>query len=599
MKASRVLLISNVRPSRSWNFANRITREVPDTAICGIAQRPLGSVPVIQQQIARGKMPKAFAAHGWLSKARLFFGSIADTLLEFLLWFIHGCPINLNSQGVFTIVELNKECDRMGWPLVVARDENLGEIPDFMRRDPADLVVLLGHFPSLPDLPFNSVNGFIRASCHDDQGTRAEAMSGTVVRIEHLTKTTGPARTIASVSLPWQPLDGLMGFTLKTDLIADDLLLQTASSLLAGSPANTPTAVHQWAERILAPCLTQFQKTLDHTPQNARSSTHYRPRWKLCLDTFMLCSPWILIRNWYRRAKKRYPVLILAHHLVSDRPHRMGMSTEVFFRQVLFLQKHYRIVSLSEAIELLRSGEVRVPTVALTFDDGYADNFLNLRAVANEAGISATLFITTQPVEAHCEFGHDLTNGMTGFLPLTWGQIQYWSTRGVEFGSHTRTHMDCGTRDSDKLQWEIIGSKNDLEAQLGRPVGLFAFPYGKRNNMSPEAMHLAASAYSHFVSCFGGEAPSSGGNPQCHLFRKTFYPNQWELELELHSVFDLTGAIRTLLSRSKKKVADKKAAVPISPKLNPSVTATANQSFIDRRALRQDTQKAGYRSLLP
>lgn len=275
------------------------------------------------------------------------------------------------------------------------------------------------------------------------------------------------------------------------------------------------------------------------------------------------------------------------------------MSTEAFFRQVLFLQKHYRIVSLSEAIELLRSGEVRVPTIALTFDDGYADNFLNLRAVANEAGISATLFITTQPVETHCEFAHDVSNSMVGFLPLTWDQIQYWSTRGVEFGSHTRTHMDCGTRDSDKLQWEIIGSKNDLEAQLGWPVGLFAFPYGQRRNMSSEAMRLAASTYSHFVSSFGGEAPSSGGNLQCHLFRKNFYASQWELELELQSVFDFTSAVRALFSHRKKEVADKNAAIPMSHKLDPSMTAVANQSFIDRRTFRRDTGKAGYRSSLP
>ncbi len=229
------------------------------------------------------------------------------------------------------------------------------------------------------------------------------------------------------------------------------------------------------------------------------------------------------------------------------------MPTEVFLQQILFLQKHYRIVSLSEAIELLRSGEVRVPTVALTFDDGYADNFLNLRAVANEAGISATLFITTHPVETHREFGHDVTNGMTGFLPLTWDQIQYWSTRGVEFGSHTRTHMDCGTPDSAKLQSEIVGSKTDLEAQLGKSVGLFAFPYGQRENMSSEAMRLAASAYSHFVSSFGGEAPSGTKSLQCHLFRKNFYASQWELELELQSVFDFAGTIRRFFPAVKKK----------------------------------------------
>jgi len=453
----------------------------------------------------------------------------------------------------------------MAWPLLVTLDEHLGDIPDSIKHDPVDLVILLGEFPSAPNLPLSSLNGCIRASCLADEGRLAGHQNSTLVRIEHLIRDSQKPCTIASASLPWQQSDGLLGFTLKTDLIADDLLLQTLASLVGGIRASTSTAVQQWTERILAPSLTQFQKVSNYIPQNGQLSKQCRSRWKLCLDTCLLCSPWILVRNWYRRCKRQYPVLILAHHLVSDRPHRMGIPTEVFLRQILFLQKHYQIVSLSEAVELIRAGEVRVPTVALTFDDGYADNFLNLRAVANEVGISATLFITTYPVETRREFGHDLANGVTGFLPLTWDQIRYWSTRGVEFGSHTRTHMDCGTRDSEKLHSEIIGSKEDLEAQLGKSVGLFAFPYGKRENMSLEAMRLAASTYSHFVSFFGGEAPSSRKNLQCHLFRKSFYPNQWELELELQSVFDFAGAMRGLFSRRKRKLRRKRPELQCLP----------------------------------
>lgn len=598
VKPFRVLLISNVRPSRSWNFANRITREVPVTAICGIVQRPLRSIPTVQQQIARHEIGKTFVPNGLLSKARMFLSSIASTLVGTLLWFIHGCPINPNNQGRLTTDKLSRECARMGWPLLVMLDTNSVDIPDSIRREPVDLVILLGDFPSAPELPVNSLNGCIRASFRTDESSLAERRNGALVRIEHLTRGSETPCTVASVSLQWQPYDGLLGFTLKADLLADDLLLHTAASLQAGNLGSTPTVVQQWAERILAPCLRQFQEVSNHVPQNGQLSKHCRSKWKLCMDTLLLCSPWILARNWYRRCKKQYPVLILAHHLISDRPHRMGMPTEMFFQHILFLQKHYRIVSLSEAVELLRSGELRVPTVALTFDDGYADNFLNLRAVANETGISATLFITTHPVEAQQEFGHDLSNGMTGFFPLTWDQIQYWSTRGVEFGSHTRTHMDCGTPDSAKLSPEIIGSKDDLEAQLGKSVALFAFPFGQRENMSSEAMRLAASAYSHFVSSFGGEGPSSGKNLQSHLFRKNFYASKWELELELQSVFDFAGAIRKLFSRSEKEVADQEAIVPISPKLNTSLTTAANQHVVDRRAFRRDSEKAGYRSSL-
>ena len=34
--------------------------------------------------------------------------------------------------------------------------------------------------------------------------------------------------------------------------------------------------------------------------------------------------------------------------------------------------------------ELLKSGSINEPTLVITFDDGYEDNFVNLRAVSEE-----------------------------------------------------------------------------------------------------------------------------------------------------------------------------------------------------------------------
>src|SRR5262245_58140826 len=98
--------------------------------------------------------------------------------------------------------------------------------------------------------------------------------------------------------------------------------------------------------------------------------------------------------------------------------------------------------------------------------------------------------------------------------------------------------MNCG-KNQAALQSEIVDSKSDLEHHLGKPVNFFAFPFGKRENMSAQAVALAGSAYSHFVSSFGGENLPQKGQDRQHLLRKNFHPNLWELELELQSVFDL------------------------------------------------------------
>ncbi len=543
MKTFRILMVSNVRPSRTWNFANRILREVPGTEICGIVQRSTRSIPWVQQLIAAGITRKIPDVPGFGCKVRLLIASAFDKIADRLLWLVRGCPAPLNNSR-FAVESLIRECSKTGWPLAVTGEgEEAGAATRICHGD-VDLAILLGDFSAMPELWANASSGCVRTCNYRLSSERGSGTRGTLLSIEHLAAGTGIPCKIFSLVLPWQPLDGLLGFTLKSDLIADDLLLQTSVSLLCGDPASASAAVLQWANKILTPSVTQWKGIERHTSQTEPKRKRCRSTWKLCLDTLLLFSPSVIGRNWRRRMSGRYPVLILAHHLVSDRPHRMGVPTEIFWRQVLFLRKHYRIASLSEAVELLRSGQVRVPTVVLTFDDGYGDNFLNLRAVAHEAGISPTLFITTAPVETHREFDHDLVTGTTGFLPLTWDQIQYWNARGAEFGSHTRTHFDCGFVDPEKLRPEIVGSRDDLEAQLKKPVEFFAFPFGKPKNMSSEAMDMAASTYRHFVSSFGGESFPKAGELQSHLHRKKFYSSQWELELELQSVFDFVDAAK-------------------------------------------------------
>lgn len=548
MKTVRVLILSNVRPTRAWTFAKRMLGEVPGAEICGIVQRPMRSIPWIQQMLAMGKIRGASAAPGWWSKAKLLVRSVPDKIADWLLWLAHGCP-RLVSRSSFTVEWLRQECSKAGWPFAVIAGDFAAGVAALLRPRKVDLVVLLGQLSSIAEFSARASMGCIWASDHKPSDSPVQRDTDALVSVEHLAPGAQTPCKIVSLLLPWQPFDGPAGFTLKADLIADDLLLETAGSLLRGDAASASALVSQWANRVLTPFLSQLDGIGHHTCRDNRARRRFRPAWKLCLDTLLLLFPGILVRNWHRRLSRRYPLLILAHHLVADRPHRMGVPTEVLWRQVLFLRKHYRIVGISQGVELLRSGQISAPTVVLTFDDGYADNFLNLRAITNEIGIPPTLFVTTDPVEAHREFNHDLATGTTGFFPLTWDQIQYWNTRGVEFGSHTRTHFDCGSVHLENLQSEIVGSRNDLEARLKKPVEFFAFPYGKHENMSSAAERLAASAYKHYVSFLGGESLAKAGQPQTHLFRKKFYRSQWELELELQSVFDLVDDIKAWFHR--------------------------------------------------
>src|SRR5207253_7102999 len=146
-----------------------------------------------------------------------------------------------------------------------------------------------------------------------------------------------------------------------------------------------------------------------------------RPLYKLLLRTLLY--PVVYLRNRRFAREKNFPVVILYHHVISDRPHFMGCPTDYFLRHVRYLKKHYRLVPLSEALEMLRKGEVAQPTVVLTFDDGYEDNFLCLRAVVEAEHVPVTLFVCTDNIANCSPFQHDMDLGETGFPAMNWEQV--------------------------------------------------------------------------------------------------------------------------------------------------------------------------------
>jgi Polysaccharide deacetylase len=549
MTRPRILLSSHTRPSRAWRIAERISSEISHAEICGVIQHDLLQLPWIQRLIATGNTDWNDFRGRVPSRASLRFSKVLGEFVHWVLWFAHGGPRGVGAKGKFTVKDLAEWCHQVGRPFLAARNDSDKNITEFARQQKPDLVIVLGQ-PSLNrellDVPpLGLVRIVVRGAADATTGRLHE---GTELKVEHFAKGSKGVCTLASLSLPSQIHDGPLGMTLKSDLVADDLLVQAAKSLERGSQTQASKRIKEWMQKSLSPYLDQF-KSLSRQSSAAHMipfRQRYRSIAKLCLHS-LLCFPWIMARNWYRRLRGQYPVLILAHHLVSDRPHRMGITTEDFWRRIRFLQRHYRIVSLSEGRDLLRSRSVKVPTVVLTFDDGYCDNFITLRAVAEETEAKIALFVATQQVELHQEFPHDLAGGTRGFFPLTWDQIRHWRSRGVEFGSHTRTHFDCGSSDQARLEPEIVGSRRDLETRLERPVGFFAFPFGKRENMSSEAMQMAASTYSIFLSSLGGENLPRKGTHRQHLLRKGFHFDPWELELEMQSVFDLVQTSRSRL----------------------------------------------------
>ena len=213
------------------------------------------------------------------------------------------------------------------------------------------------------------------------------------------------------------------------------------------------------------------------------------------------------------------PIMILFYHRVADtHPNDWTTSNRRFAQQMAWLQRHFDVISLPEVQRRLRTGRNSVPSVSITFDDGYAENCDQALPLLLRLEIPYTYFVSSRHVLEGVPFPHDVHSG-TPLAPNTLRQLRDLSAAGVEIGAHTRTHADLGqvTRAS-VLEEEVIGSKHDLEQALGRPVRYFAFPFGQRHNITREAMRLARKAgYDGACSAFGGY--NVFGDDAFHLLR--------------------------------------------------------------------------------
>lgn len=91
-------------------------------------------------------------------------------------------------------------------------------------------------------------------------------------------------------------------------------------------------------------------------------------------------------------------VILLYHrieHLPSD-PQRLAVRPRHFREHLEILRREYRPISLRELCSGLANGNVPDRAVAMTFDDGYADNFEKAAPLLGEFDIPATMFVTAR-----------------------------------------------------------------------------------------------------------------------------------------------------------------------------------------------------------
>lgn len=167
---------------------------------------------------------------------------------------------------------------------------------------------------------------------------------------------------------------------------------------------------------------------------------------------------------------------VLMYHSISTIPNNsLGVPVEQFSEEIRWLRQHnYHSLSLEQFYQAI-AHQAPVPEnpILLTFDDGYADNYLAAWPILKQNGFTATFFIITNSVGP----------GM-----MTWDQLSDLVRQGNSIGSHTIHHFDLATLSYQQQETELAGSKQIIENHLAISEMALCFPSGKYNKTTLSLM---------------------------------------------------------------------------------------------------------------
>lgn len=165
---------------------------------------------------------------------------------------------------------------------------------------------------------------------------------------------------------------------------------------------------------------------------------------------------------------------ILTYHSIDASGSPISVSAEQFKRHVRWLaESRVRVVALEELVR----GRDDFDTIAITFDDGFA-NFGGAADLLLEHGLPATVFVVTRQVGQTNAWGGRKSQTVPELPLLDWDALGRLRDRGISFGAHSRTHPSLDRLTGPALEEEIEGSAEDLRERLGLVARTFAYPYG-------------------------------------------------------------------------------------------------------------------------
>lgn len=181
----------------------------------------------------------------------------------------------------------------------------------------------------------------------------------------------------------------------------------------------------------------------------------------------------------------RIPILFY-HKIAQPSPKAkirgLYVTPKSFYYQMRYLKwRGYTTVTLLDILQALNQEKVLPPrSIALTFDDGYENNYTYTFPILKKFSFTATIFIVTRDIGEFPDWP-DSEERIKEPL-LSWEQIKEMHDYGISIQSHTHTHASLTKLQNEAVREELLISKRIIEKELKTKVDFLCYPKGYFNS---------------------------------------------------------------------------------------------------------------------
>lgn len=160
---------------------------------------------------------------------------------------------------------------------------------------------------------------------------------------------------------------------------------------------------------------------------------------------------------------------ILMYHSISDSDpnNNLLVPVEQFEAEVKWLKENgFTTMLLEDVVEAYSTGNVPKKPVAITFDDGYADNYTDAYRILKENKMKATFFIITN-------------NTDTDSYYMNSDMLKEMKDNGMGIENHTSRHIEFTNISRDEKAMIIQEGIDALKEKVGVESKFVCYPVGR------------------------------------------------------------------------------------------------------------------------